>query len=62
MTTLNTNHLTMMVSIIDLGCEKGIFKGPDLKPVGELREVIVEFIKHVESLKESTNELSQPTE
>lgn len=51
-----------MVAIIDLGCEKGIFKGPDLKPVGELREVIVEFIKHVETLKESANEPSQPTE
>ena len=62
MTTLNTSHLTMMVSIIDLGCEKGIFKGPDLKPVGDLREVIIDFVKHVENVKESDNESSQPTE
>jgi hypothetical protein len=45
---INLNDLAMMVKIIDLGSEKGIFKGQDLKPVGDLRERMIEFIKKVE--------------
>ena len=56
MTTLNVNDLAMVVKIIDLGSEKGIFKGADLKPVGDLRERIVEFVKQVEAAKEQTDE------
>lgn len=56
MTTLNVNDLAMVVKIIDLGSEKGIFKGADLKPVGDLRERIVEFVKQVEAAKEQDNE------
>ena len=56
MTTLNVNDLAMVVKIIDLGSEKGNFKGPDLKPVGDLRERIVEFIKEVEATQGDTNE------
>ena len=54
----------MMVKVIDLSCEKGVFKGPDMKPVGDLRERLVDFIKHVESTsKEKADESnSQPTE
>ena len=59
MAALNINDLAMMVKVIDLGSEKGIFKGADLKPVGDLRERIVEFVKQVEAAKEQTNE--QPT-
>lgn len=54
---LNINDLAMVVKIIDLGSEKGIFKGPDLKPVGDLRERLVEFIKKVEE-----ENASNPTE
>jgi hypothetical protein len=62
--TLNINDLVMMVKVIDLSCEKGVFKGADMKPIGDLRERLVDFIKHVESTsKEKTNEPdSQPTE
>lgn len=56
MAALNINDLAMMVKVIDLGSEKGIFKGADLKPVGDLRERIVEFVKQVEAAKEQTNE------
>lgn len=58
MTTLNVNDLAMVVKIIDLGSEKGIFKGADLKPVGDLRERIVGFVKQVEATKEQTDESS----
>lgn len=56
MATLNVGDLAMVVKIIDLGSEKGIFKGADLKPVGDLRERIVEFVKQVEGNKENANE------
>ena len=56
MTTLNVNDLAMVVKIIDLGSEKGIFKGADLKPVGDLRERIVEFVKQVEASQGVANE------
>jgi hypothetical protein len=56
MAALNINDLAMVVKIIDLGSEKGIFKGADLKPVGDLRERIVEFVKQVEASKEQTDE------
>lgn len=61
MASLNINDLAMMVKVIDLGSEKGIFKGADLKPVGDLRERIVEFVKQVEAAKEPSDE-STPTE
>ena len=56
MASLNVNDLAMVVKIIDLGSEKGIFKGADLKPVGDLRERIVEFVKQVTENKEEANE------
>lgn len=56
MASLNINDLAMVVKVIDLGSEKGIFKGADLKPVGDLRERIVEFIKQVEATQGVTNE------
>lgn len=56
MAALNINDLAMVVKVIDLGSEKGIFKGPDLKPVGDLRERIVEFIKQVEATQGVPNE------
>jgi hypothetical protein len=58
MTTQNTisiNDLAVMVQIIDLGSEKGLFKGPDLKPVGELRDRLVTFIKENAPTKEQAN-------
>ena len=45
MSTLNVNDLVVVVKIIDLASEKGVFKGVDLKAVGEVRERIVEFVK-----------------
>ena len=37
--------LQLVVQIIDLASEKGVFKGADLKTVGEVRERIIEFVK-----------------
>lgn len=62
MSALNINDLAMVVKIIDLGSEKGIFKGPDLKPVGDLRERIVGFIQEVENANKETSNVSNPTE
>lgn len=45
MAALNINDLVVVVKIIDLASEKGVFKGVDLKAVGEVRERVVEFIK-----------------
>jgi hypothetical protein len=56
MASLNINDLAMVVKVIDLSSEKGVFKGADLKPVGDLRERIVEFIKQVESTQGAANE------
>ena len=57
MASLNINDLAMVVKVIDLSSEKGVFKGADMKPVGDLRERIVEFIKEVEATnKEAPNE------
>lgn len=59
MTTLNVNDLVVVVKIIDLASEKGVFKGVDLKPIGEVRERLVEFIKASapeETSGEATNE------
>lgn len=39
------SDLAVAVQIIDLASEKGLFKGGDLKPVGEVRERLVEYIK-----------------
>ena len=62
MSALNINDLAMVVKIIDLGSEKGIFKGPDLKPVGDLRERIVGFIQEVETSNKEQANVSNPTE
>lgn len=57
MASLNINDLAMVVKVIDLSSEKGVFKGADLKPVGDLRERIVGFIKEVEATtKDTANE------
>ena len=58
MSALNINDLAMVVKIIDLGSEKGIFKGPDLKTVGDLRERVVEFIKSVEEANQGNQNVS----
>lgn len=46
-----------MINIIDVSAERGVFKGTELKPVGDLRERLVEFVKQVsEQNKEVPNE------
>jgi hypothetical protein len=37
--------LQLIVQIIDLGAERGLYKGADLKTVGDLRERIIGFVK-----------------
>jgi hypothetical protein len=57
MANLNVNDLAVMVNIIDAGAQGGLFKGGDLKTIGDLRERLVEFVKQVsEQPKEESNE------
>jgi hypothetical protein len=42
---MKLSDLQVVVQIIDLAAEKGIFKGVDLKTVGEVRERIIDFVK-----------------
>ena len=42
---MRLTDLQVVVQIIDLASEKGVFKGADLKTVGEVRERIIEFVK-----------------
>ena len=57
MANLNVNDLATMIQIIDAGAERGLYKGAELKVVGDLRERLVEFVKQVtEQNKEQTNE------
>lgn len=42
---MRLSDLQTVVQIIDLAAEKGLFKGPDLKTVGEVRERVIEFVK-----------------
>jgi hypothetical protein len=44
-TELSVSDIAVAVQIIDLASERGLFKGGDLKPVGEVRERLVAFIK-----------------
>ena len=42
---ISINDLAVLIQIVDLGSEKGLFKGADLKAVGEVRERVIDFIK-----------------
>ena len=42
---MELTDLQLVVQIIDLASEKGVFKGADLKTVGEVRERIIDFVK-----------------
>lgn len=42
---MKLTDLQVVIQIIDLASEKGVFKGADLKTVGEVRERIIEFVK-----------------
>lgn len=42
---MKLTDLQLVVQIIDLASEKGVFKGADLKTVGEVRERIIDFVK-----------------
>lgn len=57
MANLNVSDLAIMVNIIDSAAERGLFKGTELKVVGDLRERLVEFVKQVnDQNKEAPNE------
>lgn len=42
--TLSAADLETLVKIIDLGSNRGIFNGPDLSPVGAVRDRLVQII------------------
>ena len=51
---LDVADVAIAVQVIDMASEKGLFKGGDLKPVGEARERLVEWIR--ENAPEQTEE------
>jgi hypothetical protein len=53
---LNVTDVAIAIQIIDLASEKGLFKGGDLKPVGEARERLVEWVKANAPEQESETE------
>ena len=53
---VSLTDLAVAVQIIDLASEKGLFKGGDLKPVGEVRERLIAYIKENAPVEESTTE------
>ena len=62
MSTLNVNDLAVMIQIIDAGAERGIYKGGELKVVGDLRERLVEFVKQVTDKEKTDESTSAKTE
>ena len=42
---MTLSDLQLIVQIIDLGAERGLYKGADLKTVGDLRERVITFVK-----------------
>ena len=53
---VSLTDLAVAVQIIDLASEKGLFKGGDLKPVGEVRERLIAYIKENAPVEESSTE------
>lgn len=53
---VSLTDLAVAVQIIDLASEKGLFKGGDLKPVGEVRERLIAYIKQNAPVEEVTTE------
>ena len=51
---VSLTDLAVAVQIIDLASEKGLFKGGDLKPVGEVRERLIAYIKENAPVEETT--------
>jgi hypothetical protein len=45
-----------MVQIIDMAAEKGLFKGPDLKLVGDLRDRVITFVQTNSKQEETSND------
>ena len=45
MSQITIQDFATMIQIIDAGAERGQFKGPELRVVGDLRDRLVEFVK-----------------
>lgn len=59
MANITINDMATMIQIIDAGAERGLYKGAELKVVGDLRDRLVEFVKEVAEQnkeKETTDE------
>jgi hypothetical protein len=42
---LDVADVAIAIQVIDMASEKGLFKGGDLKPVGEARERLVAYVR-----------------
>ena len=65
MSQITIQDFAVMVQIIDAGAERGQFKGPELKVVGDLRDRLVEFLKErqaeVEQAKQAEGATNEST-
>lgn len=53
---LDVADVAIAIQVIDMASEKGLFKGGDLKPVGEARERLVSYVRANAPANESTDE------
>jgi hypothetical protein len=53
---MTLSDLQLMVQIIDMAAEKGLFKGPDLKLVGDLRDRVITFVQTNSKQEETSND------
>jgi hypothetical protein len=52
---LNKNDLTNLLAIIDMSTQRGVFKGSDLAPVGQLYEKIKTLLETENKENNNTN-------
>jgi len=53
---LSVTDLAVLKNIIDLACERGAFRGPELKTVGETYEKLTTFLAWVVAQAESQSQ------
>ena len=53
---LSVTDLAVLKNIIDLACERGAFRGPELKTVGEVYDKLTTFLAWVVAQAESQSQ------
>ena len=53
---LSVTDLAVLKNIIDLACERGAFRGPELKTVGEVYDKLTAFLAWVVAQADAQNQ------